>query len=224
MATKVGNKWNPDGESWSWNPRKEYIVQALEESLKRLQTDCIDLYQLHGGTLDDPWEEILETFELLKSQGKIRAFGISSIRPNVIRNLLAMNPPATIMMQYSPLDRRPEETVFPLLEETTTRVLVRGAFAKGILIDKPLAGFLDFPEEKVGEIKAEIQESGFSPEAVLIRFGLSEKAVSSLVVGASSVEQVEKLQKAVEECPSIPGELITRLKEKLPKNHYKDHR
>src|SRR5690606_7630224 len=104
LATKVGNQWNPDGKSWTWNPRKEYILKAVEESLKRLQTDYIDLYQLHGGRTEDPWHDILEAFQLLRNQGKIRAFGISSIRPNVIKKAMAMNPPATILMQYSPLD------------------------------------------------------------------------------------------------------------------------
>jgi aryl-alcohol dehydrogenase-like predicted oxidoreductase len=224
ISTKVGNQWNPGGTSWSWNPRKDYILSEVEHSLKRLRTDYIDLYQLHGGTIEDPWDGIFEAFETLKSQGKIRAFGISSIRPNVIRKVLAMSPPATVMMQYSPLDRRPEETVFPMLAETATRVLVRGAFAKGILIDKPIVSFLDFPGERVREIKAEIEASGFSSEAVLIRFGLSEKAVSSLVIGASSEAQVEKLLRGSEESQRVPEDLIAKLKEKFPKNYYQDHR
>ena len=174
--------------------------------------------------MDDPWDEIVEAFELLKSQGKIRDFGISSIRPNVIRNIMALNPPATIMMQYSPLDRRPEESVFPLLEETETRVLVRGAFSKGILIDKPVVSFLDFPAEMVGEIKAQIAYCGFSPEAFLIRFGLIEPAVSTLVIGASSEDQVEKLMKGFEDSQSIPDELIVKTKALLPRNYYQDHR
>lgn len=224
LATKVGNEWNADGSAWSWNPRKAYILNAVEESLRRLRTDYLDLYQLHGGMIDDPWDETLEAFEILKSQGKIKAFGISSIRPNVIRKVMSTNPPATIMMQYNPLDRRPEEAVFPFLEKTNTRVLVRGAFAKGILIDKPLDGFLDLPKEKVGKIKVEIQKLGFSPEAVLIRYGLMEKAVSTLIIGASSEEQVEKLQKGFEESDDIPDELIKELKSKFTSNRYQDHR
>ena len=70
IATKVGNQWRKDGSGWDWNPRKEYILKAVEESLKRLQTDYIDLYQLHGGTIDDPMDETIEAFELLKSQGE----------------------------------------------------------------------------------------------------------------------------------------------------------
>lgn len=224
LASKVGNEWNVEGTSWSWNPRKSYILKAVEDSLRRLQTEYLDLYQLHGGTLDDPWEETLEAFELLKSQGKIRAFGISSIRPNVIRKVMEMDPPATIMMQYSPVDRRPEETVFPLLEKSTTRVLVRGAFAKGILINKPSAQFLDFPKEKVEQIKKAILGTGYPPEAVLIRFGLVEKAVSSLIIGASSVDQIEKITKGYAESQSISEDLVLDLKSKFTPNLYHDHR
>ncbi|HEY6899618.1 MAG TPA: aldo/keto reductase, partial [Puia sp.] len=72
IATKVGNQWREDGSGWDWNPRKEYILKAVEESLRRLQTDRIDLYQLHGGTLEDPIDETIEAFELLQRQGKIR--------------------------------------------------------------------------------------------------------------------------------------------------------
>jgi aryl-alcohol dehydrogenase-like predicted oxidoreductase len=224
LASKVGNQWNPDGKSWTWNPTKTYLINSVEESLRRLRTDYLDLCQLHGGTIGDHWEEIVGTFELLKNQGKIRAFGISSIRPNVIRKLMAMNPPASVMMQYSPLDRRPEEAVFPLLEKTKTKVLVRGAFAKGILIDKPIAPFLDFSAEAVSEIKSSILDLGYGAEAVLIRFGLIEKAVSTLVIGASSVDQVANLCAGYEESKLIPEELILDLKRNLPTNRYLEHR
>ncbi|MDN8790573.1 aldo/keto reductase, partial [Staphylococcus aureus] len=46
IATKVGNRWRPDGSGWDWDPSKAYIKQAVKESLRRLQTDYIDLYQL----------------------------------------------------------------------------------------------------------------------------------------------------------------------------------
>lgn len=224
LATKVGNEMNPDGNGWSWNPRKDYILKAVEKSLKRLQTDYIDLYQLHGGTIEDPLEETFEAFEILKSQGKIRAFGISSIRPNVIRKLMEIKPPSTIMMQYSPLDRRPEETVFQLLEKTKTRVLVRGAFAKGLLIDKPEAGFLDFGPSQVKAIRERIKSFGYVSEAFLICFGLAQPAVASLIIGASTVEQVDKMLKGFEESLTIPIEIIEKLKAEFPANHYDQHR
>jgi aryl-alcohol dehydrogenase-like predicted oxidoreductase len=224
LATKVGNEMNPDGKGWSWNPRKDYILKAVEKSLKRLQTDYIDLYQLHGGTLEDSLEETFEAFKMLKSQGKILAFGISSIRPNVIRKLMEIHPPTTIMMQYSPLDRRPKETVFPLLEKTNTRVLVRGAFAKGLLIDKPKEGFLDFNPSQVEAMRERIKSFGYSPEAFLIRFGLAQTAVASLIIGASSVLQVEKILQGCEESLIIPTELIESLKAEFPAKQYQQHR
>lgn len=224
LASKVGNQWNPSGSSWTWNPSKTHILQGVEESLKRLKTDYIDLYQLHGGTLEDPWEETLEAFQLLKEQGKILAFGISSIRPNVIRKVMSMTPPKTIMMQYSPLDRRPEEEVFALLEKTETKILVRGAFAKGLLIDKPEADFLDYSKAQVAQLRDAIAESGLMPEAVLIRYGLTHAAVGSLIVGASSMTQVRRLVKGYEESLSVPEELIRRLQADFPANRYADHR
>ncbi|TXE12352.1 aldo/keto reductase [Algoriphagus aquimarinus] len=224
VATKVGNQVRADGSGWDWNPKKAYILAAVEESLKRLQTDYIDIYQLHGGTLEDPWEETLEAFEILKSQGKIRAFGISSIRPNVIRKVLGMSSPATIMMQYNPLDRRPEETAFPLIAESETRVLVRGAFAKGLLINKPEEAFLEYTSTEVKELRELIADSGLLPEAFLIRFGLIQPAVGSLVIGASSVEQVEKIILAYQQQKIISDKLIEEISAKIPLNQYLQHR
>jgi aryl-alcohol dehydrogenase-like predicted oxidoreductase len=102
IATKVGNVWRADGSEWDWNASKEYILSSVEQSLKRLKTDYIDLYQLHGGTIDDPITETIEAFELLKQQGKIRYYGISSIRPNVIKTYVERSNIVSVMMQYSP--------------------------------------------------------------------------------------------------------------------------
>ncbi|NVK49060.1 MAG: aldo/keto reductase [Cyclobacteriaceae bacterium] len=224
LSSKVGNQWRPDGSGWDWNPRKPYILEAIEKSLQRLQTDYLDFYLLHGGTIDDPWDETLEAFELLKQQGKIRAFGISSIRPNVIRKVLEKDPPALIMMQYSPLDRRPEESVFPKLEKSSTRVLVRGSLAKGLLLDKKPTAYLDHSLEEVKTIQKEIENTGLDSQAVLLAFGLSQKAVASLSVGVSSLDQVNKLAKAYEASQSIPLELIETLRQKIPAFTYENHR
>jgi len=224
LASKVGNEWRADGSGWDWNPRKSYILKAVEKSLSRLQTDYIDLYQLHGGTIEDPWDETLEAFELLKEQGKIRAFGISSIRPNVIREVLSKSKPATIMMQYNPLDRRPEENAFPVLGNTSSKVLVRGTFVKGLLIDKAAKPFLNFEAKQVNDFQAFANAQDFSPEAILIRFGLAQSVVASLVIGASSVAQIEKMLAGYELSQTISEAVLNQFKQKFPVHHYDSHR
>jgi len=137
ISTKVGNEWRPDNSGWDWNPTKEYILQAVDKSLQRLQTDYIDLYQLHGGTLHDPIDNTIEAFERLQELGKIRYYGISSIRPNVIREYVNRSRIVSVMMQYSLLDRRSEETALNLLGENNIGVLARGSLAQGLLAGKP---------------------------------------------------------------------------------------
>ena len=109
LATKVGNHWNEQKNGWHWDPSKTYIKEAVKASLKRLNTDYIDVYQLHGGTIEDPLDETIDAFEELKTEGVIRYYGISSIRPNVIREYTSKADIASVMMQYNILDRRPEE-------------------------------------------------------------------------------------------------------------------
>lgn len=224
LATKVGNQPNSDGKTWTWNPRKSYMLQAVEKSLKRLNTDYIDLYQLHGGTMEDPFDEVFEAFDLLKTQGKIRAFGISSIRPNVIRKVLSMHLCNTLMVQYNPLDRRAEEEIFDLMETSTSRVLVRGAFARGVLIDKMNAGYLNFSANEIQKLRRQILSFGFSPEAVLICFGLSQPSVASLVIGVSQSLQMEQIIRGYKEHLSIPSETIDQVKAIFPAQKYDQHR
>ena len=129
IATKVGNRWNEEKNGWSWDPTAPYIKQAVKESLRRLKTDYIDLYQLHGGTIEDNAEETISAFEDLKKEGYIRDYGISSIRPNVIKRFAEKSDIQSVMMQYSLLDRRPEEWM-PLLESKKISILARGCLAK----------------------------------------------------------------------------------------------
>jgi aryl-alcohol dehydrogenase-like predicted oxidoreductase len=131
LASKAGNVRRPDG-GLDWNPTKQHILSSIEGSLKRLQTDRIDLYQLHGGTIQDNIDETIEAFELLKQQGKIRYYGISSIRPNVIKEYIKKSSIVSVMTQYSLLDRRPEEETLELLHQNNIGVLVRGSRSPGI--------------------------------------------------------------------------------------------
>ena len=200
IATKVGNRWRNDGKGWDWVPRKKYILKAVEASLSRLNTDYIDLYQLHGGTIDDPLEEVIEAFELLKEQGKIRAYGISSIRPNTIRKWTILGGGVSCMSQYSLLDRRPEEFVLDYLQDSGQKMLVRGALAKGLLAGKTPKSYGSWSIEEVAQIQTRLQ--GFSEtmsvSALALHFVLSHPAVGSVVLGASNVQQLKESVTAYE--------------------------
>lgn len=192
IATKVGNQWREDSSGWDWNPTKEYILKAVEESLKRLQTEYIDIYQLHGGTIDDPIDETIEAFELLKQQGKVREYGISSIRPNVIREWIKKSNMVSVMMQYSLLDRRPEESCLDLLHENKISVITRGSLAKGMLIDKPAKEYLGYTEQEVLKLQQALQETE-NPISSSLQFVLQHPAVASAVVGIRTKDQLDSI-------------------------------
>lgn len=224
IATKVGNQLKADGSGWEWNPTKKYILEAVEKSLQRLQTDYIDLYQLHGGTIEDPIDDVIEAFEWLKQQGKIRIYGISSIRPNVIREYVKRSNIDSVMMQYSLLDRRPEESCLGLLAENKTSVLVRGSLAQGLLIDKPAAPYLGHSQEQVKSITDKVHAlTNRQASEIAIRFASSPSAVASVVVGVRSTDQLETLSEVIKGQPLREAELNT-LKSVAPPLFYEQYR
>ncbi|MDH7461592.1 aldo/keto reductase [Chitinophagaceae bacterium 26-R-25] len=225
VSTKVGNQMRPDGKSWDWNPTKNYILSEVNESLKRLQTDYIDLYQLHGGTIGDPIDETIEAFEILKQQGKIRFYGISSIRPNVIREYVKRSDIASVMMQYSLLDRRPEQTCFPLLQENSIGVLVRGSLAKGILTGKSADNYLDYNQLEINKAADRIREfstNDRTPAQIAIQFALHHPVVTSAVVGIRTEEQLDDAIGAVEK-PMLTEEERSQIAQTVPVNYYTEH-
>lgn len=219
IASKAGNRWNEAKDSWSWDPSKAHIKEAVKQSLKRLQTDYIDLYQLHGGTIDDPIEETIEAFEELKSEGFIKYYGISSIRPNVIRQYTEISNMVSVMMQFSILDRRPEEEVLPLLQDRGISVVTRGTVAKGMLSDQLLNkasesvvknGYLDYSFEELEEILPLLKEKlapSRSLAEVAIHYNLAQPAIASVVAGASSVEQIKENARASRSNPLTTEEI-----------------
>lgn len=225
IASKVGNRWNADGTSWRWDPSPEWINTAIQQSLERLQTDYLDLYQLHGGTLDDPMDEIIDAFEQLKSQGLIRAYGISSIRPNVIREWLKRSQMSSVMMQYSLLDRRPEEDALPRLAEAGVSVIARGPVAKGLLATKRAGEYLDYSATDVAQIQQTVAAL-VTPERraahIALRFALSHPAVATVIPGASSPLQLRENVAASK--VKLSNEELETLQALVPALTYSDHR
>jgi aryl-alcohol dehydrogenase-like predicted oxidoreductase len=225
LASKAGNVRRPDG-GLDWNPTKQHILESIEGSLKRLQTDYLDLYQLHGGTINDNIGESIEAFELLKKQGKIRHYGISSIRPNVIREYAKRSSIVSVMMQYSLLDRRPEEECLELLHRNDISVLVRGGLAQGLLVGKPPKPYLDLSAQDVENAAAAIRSISANkrtPSQTAIRYVLRHPAVTSAVVGVSSVEQLEDVVKTID-TPILTLNDLDLMKNSIPVINYREHR
>ena len=226
IATKAGNEWRPDGSAWDWNPRKEYILKCADESLKRLQTDYLDLFQLHGGTMQDNIEESIEAFEILLKQGKILNYGLSSIRPNVIREHVKHGRMVSVMTQYSLLDKRPEESTLNLLLENNIGVLTRGSVASGLLINKPAKEYLGYSEPEVKQAKKlldRMSDNNKKSSQIAIQYVLNHPAVTSAIIGMRTMDQLEDAVKAVT-LPPLSAEEMAILHREIPAKVYAEHR
>lgn len=208
LATKVGNRWTEGVEGWQWDASPSYIKQALHASLKRLGTDYIDVYQLHGGTIEDDWDGIIDTFEGLKKEGLIREYGISSIRPNVLQRFLPASSAKSVMMQYSALDRRPEEW-FDFIANEGASVVTRGTVAKGLLTNswqqrlQRVNGFNTYSSEELTTTLTNLASQYNDLHALALAFNLKESAIASTVIGASSQEQLAQTLSAYENTAAI---------------------
>lgn len=235
VATKVGNKRIAGQEGWVWDPSKAYIKTAVHDSLRRLGTDYIDLYQLHGGTIEDPIEETIEAFEELKKEGLIRHYGISSIRPNVIREYASRSNIVSLMSQYSMLDRRPEEAVLPLLaEHGGIGLIARGPLAGGILTegDKGAGkaengqGYLDYKAEELPDVRGRLLELTGDPRTLTqaaIRYALADPSVATAIPGARTLEQLQANVSAAAAAP-LTAEEAAAIRAVTKANRYAAHR
>ncbi|MGJ1418989.1 aldo/keto reductase [Sphingobacterium spiritivorum] len=228
LATKVGNQWRADGSGWDWKASKPYIIKTVETSLSRLNTDYIDLYQLHGGTIEDPIDEIIEAFEQLMAEGKIRYYGLSSIRPNVIREYAERSNITSVMMQYNLLDHRPEETVLDELLKKNISVVTRGTIAKGLLINKTAEAYLQFTAGEVQHAARHIakiaEEKQVSPLSIAMGYVLQHSAVASSIMGIRTKAQLNEILEASENLESLSVQDGTRLRQETRPFLYSEHR
>ena len=198
IGTKVGNRLTDDGHM-TWDPSKKHIKESVKGSLKRLGLNHLDLYQLHGGTIDDPLDETISAFDELKQEGYIRAYGISSIRPNVIDYYLKNSQIETLMSQFNLIDNRPESLINDV-HDKQVKILARGPVFKGLLTSKSVDvidekfenGVLDYTQDELGSTIASIKELESNLTALSFKYLTSHGAMGSIIVGASSVEQLEE--------------------------------
>jgi aryl-alcohol dehydrogenase-like predicted oxidoreductase len=136
IATKFGFKLGPTGEQMGVDSRPEHIKEVAEASLKRLNTDHIDLFYQHRVDPDVPIEDVAGAVKDLIQEGKVRHFGLSEAGVQTIRRAHAIHPVTALQSEYSLWWRKPEEEVLPTLEELGIGFVPFSPLGKGFLTGK----------------------------------------------------------------------------------------
>ena len=132
IATKFG--FNVvDGKQSGTNSRPEHIRKVVDESLKRLRTDYIDLLYQHRVDPNVPIEDVAGTVKDLIEEGKVKYFGLSEAGAQTIRRAHAVQPVAALQSEYSLWWRKPEEEIIPTLEELGIGLVPFSPLGKGYL-------------------------------------------------------------------------------------------
>lgn len=136
IATKFGFAIDDQGVQTGLDSRPEHIRDVVEASLKRLQTDHIDLLYQHRVDPNVPIEDVAGTVKELIQAGKVKHFGLSEAGVDVIRRAHAVQPVTALQSEYSLWWREPEDVIFPTLEELGIGFVPFSPLGKGFLTGK----------------------------------------------------------------------------------------
>ena len=211
ITTKFGVR--VENGKTTYDNSREYILQAVEGSLKRLNRDYIDLYQIHYRDGKTPLVEVVNTLEYLKKQGKIRYYGLSNIHEQdaiELKEFKDNNPFVSFQDEYSLACRKNEKDMFAFRDEFNMTPFTWGSLGQGILSGKYDKNckfdtndrrsrdiYVNFHGQKllknleIVEVLKEIAtERGKAVSSVAIRWILDYLKNSVVIVGAKSPKQV----------------------------------
>lgn len=135
IESKFGVRFSSEGTVYDNSP--SYIRQALEGTLKRLETDYVDIYVIHYRDHKTPMEEVVDTLKTLREEGKIRYFGLSNIDADVLSELLPFKGDFVCCQdEYSLANRNHEHSLLALDKEMKVTPLTWGSLGQGILTGK----------------------------------------------------------------------------------------
>jgi len=221
LATKVGNVMTQSPHDGGLSRR--WILQACDDSLKRLETDYIDIYYLHKDDTDTPVEETVEAIGDLIRAGKIRYFGVSNYRGWRIAEVVALcaelGVPRPVVCQpyYNAFNRTPEVEILPACDYYGLGVVPYSPLARGVLTGKYLPGAEPPAESRVARKDRRMMETEFRPESIAmaqtikahaqrksltgtqfaLAWVLNNRIVSSVIAGPRTVEQWTEYLSAV---------------------------
>ena len=212
ISTKAGyHMW--EGPYGEWGSKK-YLVSSLDQSLKRMGLEYVDIFYHHRPDPDTPVEESMMALDLIVRQGKALYAGISNYKAKdakkAIKILKDLGTPCLIHQpKYSMFERWVEDGLLDVLDENGVGCIPFSPLAQGLLTDKYLKGipegsraakehgFLkttDITDEKLAKIKklnSLAQQRNQSLAQMALAWILKDKRITSVLIGASSVEQLD---------------------------------
>ncbi|MCZ2111391.1 MAG: aldo/keto reductase [Dehalococcoidia bacterium] len=224
LATKCFGRTGPS--RWDQGNSRKHILDAVDASLRRLQTDYIDLYQLHGPDPDTPIDETLRALEDMVRSGKVRYVGCSNFQAYQLARAIGRSEAMNVVRfdciqpRYNMLFREFERELFPLCREEGIGVIPYNPIAGGLLSGKhnPDAG----PEEgsrftlgtaagryqdrywhegmfrTVEQLRPIAAEAGMSMTQLALAWVMANPVVTAPIIGASRPEQLDDSLKAAE--------------------------
>ncbi len=190
--------------------KKDSIIKECEHSLQRLQTDYIDIYQVHWPDSTTPFSETMEALVSLYDQGKIRAIGVSNFSGTMVEECLRYGPIHSIQPRYNPLVRDIEDELVPLCKEQNIGILAYSPLEHGLLTGKvtmertfPVGDerknhrWFQFPQRKIVlEVLHRLTPIAEEHNATLAQLHLAwcmnRPGITAAIAGARNAHQVEE--------------------------------
>ncbi len=220
VETKCGEKVNADGTygSSDWSP--EWIKKSLEISLKRLQVDYIDLFAMHGGSIKDCTDELIYTFENLKSEGIIRAYGINTFETDVIEWVSKEKCFDYVMLDYNVM-RQEREPIIKKLYTGGVGVIAGASLGQSLYkreirfnrnsIWYYMRSIVKFKEmrKRSADFKFLNSIPGYTSNQLALRYVLDNEYISSAVFNTTSIAHLKENLRSLE--ISMPTEVKKRI-------------
>lgn len=210
LATKV--YWNFHQPQRHPDTRYTHIIEECEASLKRLRTDCIDLYQIHAWDPLTRADEVAEAMHRLRREGKVRWFGVSNFNVEQMRLYDRFFDVSTLQPKYNPLHRAAEKDIFPYCLRKNIGTLIYSPLERGLLTGKYQEGHtfgdsrdraalfqpnsLAAMRNACGELESMAKSVGLNIPALMIRWVLTHPAASTAIIGFKKPSHVETLAAA----------------------------
>ena len=208
IATKFGIQME-NGKQVQ-NSKPEIIRKSIEGSLKRLRTDCVDLYYLHRVDTNVRIEDVAQTVKDLIKEGKVKHWGLSEAGVNTIRKANEICPVTAIQSEYSMWWREPEKELFPLLEELNIGFVPFSPLGKGYLtgrfdknstfekddfrsiVPRFTKENLEANQKFIDYVKDLAANKGITPAQLALSWVLAQKPYIAPIPGTIKIERLEE--------------------------------